>query len=83
MALNHIEKTLICRMLAAFPPPQVFDLLESKNPEKARQVWGNLEKRGYVTISDHAVCGFERVRGEYVLITEAGIQASQEMEHVA
>ena len=39
-----------------------------------RQVayWRKLEQRGYASLADSAICGFERVRGNYVGITEAG-----------
>lgn len=45
--------------------------------ESDRQIayWRDMEKRGYACISDTARCGFERIRGTFVSITEAGRKA--------
>lgn len=34
--------------------------------------WRKLEAGGYVHLADSAICGIERVRGNFVSITEAG-----------
>lgn len=45
--------------------------------ENDRQIeyWRGMEKRGYARISDTARCGFEKLRGTFVSITEAGREA--------
>lgn len=36
------------------------------------EYWRGMEARGYARISDTARCGFEKLRGTFVSITEAG-----------
>lgn len=79
MALTEKEKQLLKNVLAKYPQPETFDINEVKNPVRAREIWSDLERRGYAKISDHAICGFERVRGEFVSITEAGVEAVKEV----
>ena len=45
--------------------------------ENARQVayWKALADRGYASLSDSAVCMVERVKGDFVRLTEAGREA--------
>lgn len=75
MSLTSQEVDLINLVLEKYPPPQTFDLQESNRPELAEKIWSDLERRGYASISDTAVCVLSRIQGRFVSITEAGIEA--------
>lgn len=66
--------------LAKYPPPMTFDLLEAVNPERAKKIWATLEANGYVTIKDSSLCGVERIPGQFVSLTDKGLEAANESD---
>lgn len=67
------EKNLLKRFNDNYPYPSCMEMGEAPNPAKAKEVWREMEKKGYVKITHSARCGFEALRGEFVTLTKAGL----------
>jgi hypothetical protein len=74
------DKKYLKILMERWPPPETMDLLEARDIVKAEKVWGDLEKKGYVKISDYAICGFEKVKGRFVSITVVGLQRAKDKD---
>ncbi len=77
---NEITETELKVLTAVNNRDDVFDIGDTGDPEKAEIFWSDLEKRGYVTISNFARCGFEKVAGRFVALTEAGTSLIESQE---
>jgi len=70
--LTDYDRKALKGMSERYKPGEVFDINDAKDPVRASLVWERLERLGYVTISDTARCGFERIPGRFVGLTQAG-----------
>jgi hypothetical protein len=57
------------------PPPGCFDIRDTRNPNLAEKLWGEMANKGYVKIDDFASVGIEKIKGKFVTITNAGVNA--------
>ncbi len=66
---------LLQKLYSQCPPPGCFDLREVRDPVMAEKTWGEMAKKGYVKVSNIALVDLEKVKGKFVTITDAGIDA--------
>ncbi|MEM7303488.1 MAG: hypothetical protein AAF468_20610 [Pseudomonadota bacterium] len=71
MTLSEFEIKSLTKLKGRCEGGQVVEL----ETEFQKEFWGNLEVRGYVEIAPFARCGFERIPGHFLSISEAGLLA--------